>query len=305
MLPISSVWPSGLARATCAVPMLPPPPPLFSTTTGTPRSLPMGPASTRATMSVVPPAAAGTTMVIGRSNGSNGTPCALAGNAARSAGAMMVSTASTRRWRQARRGRPARADRSRQSVVNEKVIGCRLGGRPRRPRARRANPPWVRAQRWQGPWFIAGDRCAGVLLALTGSAHGSDRGLRAQPGPAAGVVAERAQYRLGVLAHGGHRVHAVVEPVVAPRRQQRRHLAGRRWHVLPAPARGQLRVRPQARHVVDAGVGNLRLVQARHHLRAAQAGEGLLDDGLQRGAVLAAPRVGVEARVAGALGILQ
>src|SRR6218665_2044343 len=241
MLPISSVWPSGLARATCAVPMLPPPPPLFSTTTGTPRSLPMGPASTRDTMSVVPPAAAGTTMVIGRSNGSNGTPCPLAGNAARSAGAMMVSTASAvsaRRWGPARRGRAACADRHRQSVVNEKVMGCscRLGGRGSATAAARhaGRPPWVRAQRWRGPWFIAGDRCAGVLLALTGSAHGSDRGLRAQPGQAAGVVAERAQYRLGVLAHGGHRVHAVVEPVVAPRRQQRRHLAGRRWHIPPA-----------------------------------------------------------------------
>src|SRR5437868_9063360 len=59
--------------------MAPPAPPLFSTTRETPRSRPILSASTRAAMSVVPPAAAGTTTVIGCVNEA---VCALANDVA-------------------------------------------------------------------------------------------------------------------------------------------------------------------------------------------------------------------------------
>jgi len=62
---ISSVWPSGAARATVAAATVAPAPRLFSTTTAWPSALPIGTASARATTSVGPPAANGTTSVIG------------------------------------------------------------------------------------------------------------------------------------------------------------------------------------------------------------------------------------------------
>src|SRR5215217_8189505 len=46
--------------------MVPPAPVVFSTTTGWPRARDIGPATSRAVTSVVPPAAKGTTMTTGR-----------------------------------------------------------------------------------------------------------------------------------------------------------------------------------------------------------------------------------------------
>jgi hypothetical protein len=78
MLPdaISSVWPSGAALATSAVPMLPPAPARLSTTTVCFQISPSFCASRRATTSVLPPGAKGTTRVtllVGQSD------CASAG----------------------------------------------------------------------------------------------------------------------------------------------------------------------------------------------------------------------------------
>ena len=62
----SSVWPSGSARATVLAAMAPPPPPRLSTTTGWPSFSDRYLASSRAMLSVPPPAENGTTSVIGR-----------------------------------------------------------------------------------------------------------------------------------------------------------------------------------------------------------------------------------------------
>ena len=60
----SSVCPSGAALATLLAPSVPPAPPTFSTTMVAPPSgLRMASAKSRATLSVGPPAAKGTTMV--------------------------------------------------------------------------------------------------------------------------------------------------------------------------------------------------------------------------------------------------
>ncbi|CFP66817.1 Uncharacterised protein [Bordetella pertussis] len=59
-VPSSRVYPSGVARETCSVPMLPPAPALFSTMTGWPSLVPMCWPTSRAIRSVVPPAAYGT-----------------------------------------------------------------------------------------------------------------------------------------------------------------------------------------------------------------------------------------------------
>ena len=64
-VPISSVWPSGAALATSAAPLLPPAPGLLSTMKGWPNAFCSSGASARARMSVVPPAAKGTTMRTG------------------------------------------------------------------------------------------------------------------------------------------------------------------------------------------------------------------------------------------------
>ena len=58
----SSVWPSADAVATCRVAITELPPGLFSTSTGTPRSGESFSASERATTTVPPPGANGTTM---------------------------------------------------------------------------------------------------------------------------------------------------------------------------------------------------------------------------------------------------
>src|SRR6478672_12266104 len=62
---IPSEYPSGAERDVSSAPTTPPPPALFSTTTGWPSALASGSAMTRATMSVVPPGAKGTTSLIG------------------------------------------------------------------------------------------------------------------------------------------------------------------------------------------------------------------------------------------------
>ena len=61
--PISSVWPSGVALATCAAPKVAPAPGLFSTITGWPMAEESLVDTARASTSVVPPAGNGTTMV--------------------------------------------------------------------------------------------------------------------------------------------------------------------------------------------------------------------------------------------------
>ena len=65
-LPISSRYPSGAARAIRSVPMVPPAPDAFSTMTLWPSVRLMCSARMRVTVSVPPPAANGTTTVIGR-----------------------------------------------------------------------------------------------------------------------------------------------------------------------------------------------------------------------------------------------
>src|SRR3954465_1256742 len=55
------VWPSGLARAPSAVPIVPPPPERFSTTADWPQAVCRCAARSRPITSVEPPAAAGTT----------------------------------------------------------------------------------------------------------------------------------------------------------------------------------------------------------------------------------------------------
>src|SRR5262245_66254292 len=61
------VYPSGAARATAAVPRLPPAPPRFSTITGLPKASPSWVFISLAAMSVPPPAGKQATMVICRS----------------------------------------------------------------------------------------------------------------------------------------------------------------------------------------------------------------------------------------------
>src|SRR5215470_18011622 len=61
-----TVWPSGAARATRPVPMVPAAPVGFSTMTDWPSDPFIRSASTRASASVGPPAGKGTTMVTGR-----------------------------------------------------------------------------------------------------------------------------------------------------------------------------------------------------------------------------------------------
>ena len=60
-LPYSRVWPSAGARATASLPMVPPAPGRFSTTMGWPRIVDSRWATTREELSVMPPAAKGTT----------------------------------------------------------------------------------------------------------------------------------------------------------------------------------------------------------------------------------------------------
>ena len=78
-MPISTVWPSGALRATCAVPMLPAAPGLVSTTTGCLKRCCSTSATERAIMSDGPPAGKLLTKVIGLVE----KPCALAALATR------------------------------------------------------------------------------------------------------------------------------------------------------------------------------------------------------------------------------
>src|SRR4051812_30142804 len=84
MVQIASVVPSGCARATSAVPVLPPAPARFSTTTP-PRSRDATPLATRrATMCVVPPGGKGTTTRTARSGAcARPAPTGIARNRAR------------------------------------------------------------------------------------------------------------------------------------------------------------------------------------------------------------------------------
>ncbi len=62
----SSVWPSGAALATAAVPVVPPAPGRFSTTIDWPSASASGSRNSRAMKSVEAPGGKGATMVIGR-----------------------------------------------------------------------------------------------------------------------------------------------------------------------------------------------------------------------------------------------
>ena len=62
----SSVWPSGVARDTCAAPSEPPEPGRFSTVTGRDHARDSEAASVRANRSLEPPVVNGTTMVTSR-----------------------------------------------------------------------------------------------------------------------------------------------------------------------------------------------------------------------------------------------
>jgi hypothetical protein len=70
--------------------------------------------------------------------------------------------------------------------------------------------------------------------------------------------AQFAQDGIGVLAHGGHGVHAVVEACCA-RRQQRGHRAGGRAHAAPAIRAPAVAGAPTGRPCRSCGVGDLRL----------------------------------------------
>jgi hypothetical protein len=63
---IASVYPSARALFTCIVPIAPTAPPTFSTMTDWPRSRLNWSAARRPMMSVLPPGAKGTTILIGR-----------------------------------------------------------------------------------------------------------------------------------------------------------------------------------------------------------------------------------------------
>jgi len=80
MLLTSSVYPSAGALPTSDVPTKPRPPALFSTTNGTPSLVESACHTTRAVISVGPPAGKGTTTRIGLLGQANGV-CALACNA--------------------------------------------------------------------------------------------------------------------------------------------------------------------------------------------------------------------------------
>ena len=92
---------------------------------------------------------------------------------------------------------------------------------------------------------------------------------------------------------------------VAGGRQQRRQRAGRAADFAPALARLELRMRPDAGHVVDAGVGDLRVLQPLRDLIDVQAGEGVDDQRAQRLAIGGALRVGQKARILGQFGLAQ
>ena len=95
--PISSVSPSGAARATCSVPMLVPAPGLFSMITEVLSATPSGCVNSRVTMSTVPPGGNGTTILTVLPAGQS--PCACAGppeRAMRSANQMPMNGARLR-----------------------------------------------------------------------------------------------------------------------------------------------------------------------------------------------------------------
>src|SRR3954452_21121006 len=87
-----------------------------------------------------------------------------------------------------------------------------------------------------------------VSLELMGRGLSLDRAGRTQGGDIAGGQAELCQDRVGVGTKRGHRVHSRTVLVPASRRQQRRHLTGRRIHLPPAIACLQLRMFPYLVH---------------------------------------------------------
>src|SRR4051812_878357 len=111
MLPNSSVCPSGGARETRALPMVPPAPAMFSTMTRAPILSPKPCAMRRAIASLGPPAANGTTIVT----------CFVPLPACAEAGASSLGRRSAARRMVASNARPERANRDR--TGGDRVIG--------------------------------------------------------------------------------------------------------------------------------------------------------------------------------------
>ena len=125
---------------------------------------------------------------------------------------------------------------------------------------------------------------------------------RSPANPEAWVVlayAQLLQNRLRMLSQTGHGIHPGRVGIDAARRQQGGNRPDGRRHLGPAPARLQLRMPPHVVHIVDAGVGDLRLFQPLHHLRGRQRGKGLVDHGAQRVLVRHPARIGRKALVHG------
>src|SRR5262245_16684950 len=119
-----SVWPSASARATSAVPRLPPPPTRFSTTSCWPRRSPTFCATRRATMSELLPAVNGTMKRIGRSGQRASADCASAAPAEM----IPASEAKTRRTAKRFMDRTPRGDCLRGNTSNLRASSCDLLG---------------------------------------------------------------------------------------------------------------------------------------------------------------------------------
>ncbi|MNG15359.1 hypothetical protein D3C84_991810 [compost metagenome] len=103
-----------------------------------------------------------------------------------------------------------------------------------------------------------------------------------------------AQNAAGVLPQPRHAIHSRRERSVVTGRQQRRQFPAGAVHFPPAIAGLELRVIPHALHVIDPGIGDLRVFQALDDLLDRQRGKTVDDDLPQRFTVLRALEVGRE-----------
>ncbi|MNZ69374.1 hypothetical protein D3C78_876710 [compost metagenome] len=108
-----------------------------------------------------------------------------------------------------------------------------------------------------------------------------------------------------MLTKSRHRIHARHVGIASSRWQQTGNNASAGAHLLPALTRLQLRVLPHALHVVDPGIGDLRLVQAFGHCCQAQAGKCLNNQCTQDLTVVHASDVGIEALIVSQLRLQQ
>ena len=95
--------------------------------------------------------------------------------------------------------------------------------------------------------------CAARRSAISGTEQPSSARMVSVCAPSAGTGSMRADCFVGDLGRSG--------------RQQRRDRACRRFYVAPAFACAQLRMVPHVVHVVDPGIGDLRIVETLHDLR--------------------------------------